>query len=39
MTARLGGIPIAVGPRPSQSARYALADPDAVRAWLRGLIA
>lgn len=39
MTAGLGGIPIAVGPRLSASARYALADPHAVRAWLRSLIA
>ncbi|CAN5354254.1 trehalose-phosphatase [soil metagenome] len=38
-TAALGGVPIAVGPRPSESARYALADPNAVRDWLRGLIA
>ncbi len=36
-TAALGGMPIAVGPRRSASARYALADTDAVREWLKEL--
>lgn len=35
--ARLGGIPIAVGSRPSASALYGLAGPAAVREWLEGL--
>jgi trehalose 6-phosphate phosphatase len=39
VTAALGGIAIAVGPRPSTAASYALADIAAVRSWLRGLCA
>ena len=30
----LGGFGIAVGARPSRSARYGLADPAAVQEWL-----
>jgi trehalose 6-phosphate phosphatase len=37
VTAQLGGIAIAVGPRPSASARYALPDPEAVRGWLKDM--
>ena len=35
----MGGMGIAVGPRPSGAARYRLEDPSAVREWLKGLIA
>lgn len=38
-TLRLGGVPIAVGPRPSTHARFHLPDPAAVRAWLTDLAA
>ncbi|HEX7858398.1 MAG TPA: trehalose-phosphatase [Sphingobium sp.] len=38
-TAAMGGIPVAVGPRPSASALWRLADPQAVRNWLEGLAA
>lgn len=36
-TAALGGMPIAVGARPSPAARYALKDVEAVRGWLKEL--
>ncbi|MET0363902.1 MAG: trehalose-phosphatase [Sphingobium sp.] len=35
----LGGVPIAVGPRPTTSARYRLASPAAVRNWLEEMVA
>jgi trehalose 6-phosphate phosphatase len=38
-TVELGGVAIAVGPRPSAAGRYTLADPDAVRTWLEGIAA
>ena len=34
--AELGGFGVAVGPRQSENARYALADPAAVQQWLAG---
>lgn len=37
VTGQLGGMPIAVGPRRSVHARYALADVHAVRGWLKEL--
>jgi trehalose 6-phosphate phosphatase len=35
----LGGVAVAVGPRPSVHARFALRDPGAVRLWLREIAA
>ncbi|MFT3965466.1 MAG: trehalose-phosphatase [Sphingobium sp.] len=37
VAAEMGGMPVAVGPRPTLSALYGLAGPEAVRGWLREL--
>jgi trehalose 6-phosphate phosphatase len=37
--ASLGGFGIAVGPRPSNAARFRMADTHAVNAWLASLAA